>query len=326
MKSSLRNMVLMLFVIALVCSAAVAVVYDMTKEPIRKAQEQKVVDALRGVLPEFDNEPQRVERGGCYVYEATMNGEVVGYAIEGTSPNGFNGNVTLMVGYDTNGTIYNIEVLAQAETPGLGDNMKTDDNLLINSFKGKKADQMKMTVTKDGGDVDALTAATISSRAYAEAVAFTYEVYKAIAEEVEAAKFNPAAVLPESDDMFASEIDGAIIYTATKEGHAVGYAIEGSSQNGFNGIVRVLVGYEPDGRIYDIDVLEQNETPGLGTKMCDEDNALIKSLRGKRASRVRFALRSEGGSIDALSSATVSSRAYVEAVEATYEVFKKINL
>lgn len=326
MKSSLRNMVLMLFVIALVCSAAVAVVYDMTKEPIRKAQEQKVVDALRGVLPEFDNAPERVERDGCWVYEARLGDEVVGYAIEGTSPNGFNGDVTLMVGYCTDGTIYNIEVLAQAETPGLGDNMKSDDNLLINSFRGKKAGEMTMTVTKDGGDVDALTAATISSRAYAEAVALTYEVYKAIAEEVEAAKFNPAAVLPEGDDLFASEIDGVAIYTATKEGHAVGYAIEGASHNGFNGTVRVLVGFEPDGRIYDIDVLEQNETPGLGSKMCDEDNAMLLSLRGKRASRVKFALRSEGGSVDALSSATVSSRAYTEAVEAAYEVFKKINL
>lgn len=326
MKSSLRNMVLMLFVIALVCSAAVAVVYDMTKEPIRKAQEQKVVDALRGVLPEFDNEPERVERGGCYVYEAKMGDEVVGYAVESTSPNGFSGNVTLMVGITADGTIYNIEVLAQAETPGLGANMENEDNVLLGSFKGKKGAEMNMTVGKDGGDVDALTAATISSRAYSEAVAMAYEVYKAIAEEVEAAKFNPAVVLPECEEVFAAEIDGTKIYTATKEGHAVGYAIEGASENGFNGTVKVLVGFEPDGRIYDVLVLEQNETPGLGTKMCDKDNALIQSLRGKRASRVKFALRSEGGSVDALTSATVSSRAYVEAVESAYNVFKKIHL
>lgn len=324
MKSSLRNMVLMLFVIALVCSAAVAVVYDVTKEPIKRAQEQKVVDALRMVLPAFESVEEMEEREGVYV--ATKGDEVVGYAIEGTSPNGFNGNVSLMVGYTAEGTIYNIEVLAQAETPGLGANMESEDNVLIGSFKGKKAEEMTMTVRKDGGDVDALTAATISSRAYAEAVALTYEVFKGVYEEANAVVVNPAEVLPEHDEVFASDVEGVVVYTATKEGHAVGYAIEGTSPNGFNGTIRVLVGFEPNGTIYDIDVLEQNETPGLGSKICDEDNALIKSLKGKRAHRVRFTLRSEGGSVDAISHATISSRAYIEAAEEAYKTFKKIEL
>lgn len=324
MKSSLRNMVLMLFVIALVCSAAVAVVYDVTKEPIKRAQEQKVVDALRMVLPAFESVEEMEEREGVYV--ATKGDEVVGYAIEGTSPNGFNGNVSLMVGYTAEGVIYNVEVLAQAETPGLGANMESEGNALIVSFKGKKAEDMTMTVVKDGGDVDALTAATISSRAYAEAVALTYEVFKGVYEEANAVMVNPAEVLPEHDEVFASEIEGVVVYTATKEGHAVGYAIEGTSESGFNGTIRLLVGFEPNGTIYDIDVLEQNETPGLGSRMCEEDNVLLKSLKGKRAHRVKFALRSEGGSVDAISHATISSRAYIEAVESAYKTFKKIEL
>ena len=324
MKSSLRNMVLMLFVIALVCSAAVAVVYDVTKEPIKRAQEQKVVDALRKVLPAFESVEEMEEREGVYV--ATKGDEVVGYAIEGASPNGFNGNVSLMVGYTAEGIIYNVEVLAQAETPGLGANMESEGNALIVSFKGKKAEDMNMTVVKDGGDVDALTAATISSRAYAEAVALTYEVFKGVYEEANAVMVNPAEVLPEHDEVFASEIEGVVVYTATKEGHAVGYAIEGASESGFNGTIRLLVGFEPNGTIYDIDVLEQNETPGLGSKMCDEDKVLLKSLKGKRAHRVKFALRSEGGSVDAISHATISSRAYIEAVESAYKTFKKIEL
>lgn len=326
MKSSLKNMVLMLFVIALVSSAAVAVVYDMTKEPIRKAQEQKVVNAIREVLPAFDNSPVGEPRNGCIAYEAKMGEEVVGYAIESTSPNGFNGNVTLMVGIQTDGTIYNVAVLSQAETPGLGANMENEDNALLRSFVGRNGGEMNMIVKKDGGDVDALTAATISSRAYSEAVATAYALFKEIHEEATAVLVNPADVLPENDDIFAAEIDGVIIYTATKEGHAVGYAIEGVSEKGYNGAVRLLVGFEPDSRIHNIVVLEQNETPGLGSKMCDEDNSLIKSFKGKRASRLRFAVRSEGGSVDALSSATISSRAYTEAVAAAYETFKKINL
>ena len=326
MKSSLRNMILMLFAIALVCSAAVAVVYNMTKELIQRAQEQKVVDALRKVLPEIDNSPVREEMGNCFVYEATLGEEVVGYAIETTSANGFNGNVSLMVGMLMDGTIYNIEVLAQAETPGLGANMTSEGNPLLASFKGRKAAEMTMTVKKDGGDVDALTAATITSRAYAEAVAFAYAVFAEIQEEAKAAAINPAEVLPEYDDIFTADIDGAVVYTATKDGHAVGYAIIGESAKGYNGLVKVMVGYQPDGRIHDVVVLEQNETPGLGSKMCEEDNLLLASIKGKRASRVRFALRSEGGSVDALTHATISSRAYVEAVATTYETFKKINL
>jgi electron transport complex protein RnfG len=319
-------MVLMLFVIALVCSAAVVGVYNVTKEPIQKAQEQKVVDALKKVLPEFDNSPAREQRGNCFVYEATLGEEVVGYTIETTSANGFNGNITLMVGILVDGTIYNIEVLAQAETPGLGANMTGEENPLLLSFKGRKPAEMTMTVKKDGGDVDALTAATISSRAYVEAVAFAYGVFAEIAEEIKAAAINPADVLPEHDEVFIADVEGVEVYTATKDGHAVGYAIIGESNKGFNGLVKVMVGYEPDGKIYDVVVLEQNETPGLGSKMCEEDNALLKSIKGKRASRVKFALRSEGGSVDALTHATVSSRAYVEAVATTYETFKKINL
>jgi electron transport complex protein RnfG len=109
-----------------------------------------------------------------------MGSEVVGYAVESTSPNGFNGNVKLMVGFDAEGTIVNIDVLEQAETPGLGSLMAEPDNNLLRSFKGKRASDVKMTVRKDGGDVDALTAATISSRAYADAVARAYAAFKSV--------------------------------------------------------------------------------------------------------------------------------------------------
>ena len=329
MKSSLKNMVLVLFCITLIASACVGLVNMITVDPIAKAKEAAVKEALSQVLPEFDateKSEHTVDDLLIIAHKATKEGVVVGYAIEGASPNGFNGNVSLMVGYTAEGVIYNVEVLAQAETPGLGANMESEDNVLIGSFKGKKAEEMTMTVRKDGGDVDALTAATISSRAYAEAVALTYEVFKGVYEEANAVMVNPAEVLPEHDEVFASEIEGVVVYTATKEGHAVGYAIEGTSEKGFNGTIRLLVGFEPNGTIYDIDVLEQNETPGLGSRMCEEDNVLLKSLKGKRAHRVKFALRSEGGSVDAISHATISSRAYIEAVESAYKTFKKIEL
>jgi electron transport complex protein RnfG len=173
MKSSLKNMVFVLLGICLVTSAAVAFVYNVTEEPIEKAKQQKVAAALKAVLPVFDNAPEAVDG----VYKAMMGSEVVGYAVESTSPNGFNGNVKLMVGFDAEGTIVNIDVLEQAETPGLGSLMAEPDNNLLRSFKGKRASDVKMTVRKDGGDVDALTAATITSRAYVSAVDKAFNAY-----------------------------------------------------------------------------------------------------------------------------------------------------
>ncbi|MBQ2797103.1 MAG: RnfABCDGE type electron transport complex subunit G [Tidjanibacter sp.] len=182
MKSSLKNMVLVLFVICLVASGAVALVNNVTAEPIAKAQAQKVVAALKAVLPEFDNTPEAatVEGFEGVYYEAKSGDQTVGYAFESTSPNGFNGNVKLMVGFAVDGTIVNIEVLEQAETPGLGTNMTVADNVLLLSFRGKQAADVNMTVKKDGGDVDALTAATISSRAYTDAVARAYAAFKSV--------------------------------------------------------------------------------------------------------------------------------------------------
>lgn len=325
MKSSLRNMVLMLFVIALVCSAAVTMVHSVTEEPIRQAEIAKNREALQLVLPAFDSIEEGENVGGCVVSEATKEGKLVGYAIKSSSPNGFNGAIDLMVGFLPNGTINNIEVLVQAETPGLGANMSSDDNVLLGSFKSKDAATLNMTVKKDGGDVDALTAATISSRAYAEAVALAYEAFKSVAAEAEDG-LDVASLMPTHDDIFTSEIEGNVVHTATLEGHAVGYAIEASSTKGFNGLIRLLVVFDTEGVIYDIAVVEQNETPGLGSKMCESDNVLLASLKGKNGAKVKFALKSEGGSVDAITRATVSSRAYTEAVGAAWQVFKKINL
>lgn len=180
MKSSLTNMVLVLLGICVVCSAAVGLVYNVTKEPIAKSQANKEMAALAAVLPEFDNSPVAEDIAGQMVYKALMGEELVGVAVKSTSPNGFNGNVVLMVGFLPDGTINNIEVVEQAETPGLGTLMTEEGNVLLASFRGRKAAEMNMTVKQDGGEVDALTAATISSRAYAHAVSLAYASFKVV--------------------------------------------------------------------------------------------------------------------------------------------------
>ena len=181
MKSSLKNMVLVLGTITLISSACVGLVYMITEKPIASAKEQAVNDALAQVLPTYENiESETSESDGLQIktYTALNAGEVVGYAIESASKSGFGGTIRLMVGFDKAGKIININVLEQKETPGLGTKMCDAENPLLASFKEKSAAEVTMKVRKDGGDVDALTAATISSRAYTEAVARAYEAYK----------------------------------------------------------------------------------------------------------------------------------------------------
>ena len=99
-------------------------------------------------------------------YDADNN--FIGAAVETFTNKGFSGNISLMVGILADGTLKNISVLQHAETPGLGSKMT--EPTFKDQFNGKKADSFNIKVKKDGGDVDAITAATISSRAFCDAV------------------------------------------------------------------------------------------------------------------------------------------------------------
>jgi electron transport complex protein RnfG len=180
MKSSLKNMVLVLFCITLISSACVGLVNMITIDPIAKAKEAAVKEALSQVLPEFDATEKSEHTADellIIAHKATKGGEVVGYAIESQTKNGFSGLVRLMVGFDTKGVILNVNVLEQAETPGLGTKMCDEGNALISSIKDKDADELEFKVKKEGGELDALTAATISSKAYYDAVARAHQAF-----------------------------------------------------------------------------------------------------------------------------------------------------
>ena len=187
MKSSLKNMVLVLFCITLISGACVGLVYNITKEPIAKAQAAAEKKALAEVLPEFDKVEKSVHKADgldIEVFSATKGADTVGYAIKTATKNGFSGMIKMMVGFDIHGKILNVKVLEHSETPGLGSKMtiydKPKKNPLL-SLNGKEASKTKLMVEKDGGDIDALTAATITSRAYLDAVARAYSVFKYVA-------------------------------------------------------------------------------------------------------------------------------------------------
>jgi electron transport complex protein RnfG len=178
-KSTFGNMVLALGVICLVCSALLGTVYAVTKAPIEASELQKVNAAIAAVTPAFDNVPseavQTVEGGE--IYTATNGGEPVGYAVK-VSVGGFGGPLQLMVGFTPDGTVYNTSVISHSETPGLGAKIVDGSAAPREQVKGKNPATSKISVRKDGGEIDAITASTITSRAFLKGVNAAYEVFK----------------------------------------------------------------------------------------------------------------------------------------------------
>ena len=182
-ESTLKNMVLTLFVISLVASVALGYVYEFTKGPIEVAKAAKVNDAIKAVVPACDNNPSAevykvaYEKDTLNVYPAKKGGQLVGVAVETYTEKGFAGHISLMVGFLPDGTINDIAVVSHHETPGLGDKMEKAKSNFSLQFMGKNPKDFKLMVKKDGGDVDAITASTISSRAFCDAVTRAYNAF-----------------------------------------------------------------------------------------------------------------------------------------------------
>lgn len=138
------GLVLSLTIISGVCAAVLAYVDSITKEPIKRTAERNREAARAAVL--------------C--------GEE-GYTAEGTSKDGYGGDITLMVGFKKDRkTVISYKVLAASETPGLGMKLKTPE--FADQFRGKDGSSLK--VKKDGGEIEAITSATITSRAVCRAI------------------------------------------------------------------------------------------------------------------------------------------------------------
>jgi electron transport complex protein RnfG len=186
LQSSFKNMVLSLTCIALIAAGALAGVFMMTQDTIEDEKQKKQQNAIMEVLPQIEGitiaEPEEVD--GLILHKAYKGKECVGTAVE-TSTDGnknmpFGGTFKLMVGFDKQGNVFNVVnyvVLEQAETPGLGALMaswfKNVDKPTQNII-GKNPVTTNFKVSKDGGEIDAITASTITSRAFLEAVVKAY--------------------------------------------------------------------------------------------------------------------------------------------------------
>ena len=226
-------MLLVLTGVTAISVALLAYVNELTKGPIAEANAKTLNKALKQVLPEFTNNPVGEsdtifsEKDGkkvvdFIVYPAKKGEEWVGSAVESKAM-GFGGELKVLVGFDAKGKIYNYSLLAHTETPGLGS--KADKWFgAYDATKGEKAVTHEMSkksivgmspgegelkVSKDGGQVDAITASTITSRAFLNAINKAYEAYKT--GEVDtvsgASQKNEPATAPETETVKQDSIN-----------------------------------------------------------------------------------------------------------------------
>ena len=196
-------MLLVLTGVTAVSVALLAYVNELTKGPIAEANAKTLNEALKKVLPEYTNNPVAEsdtvfsEKDGkkivdFIIYPAKNGEEWVGSAVEAKSM-GFGGELKVLVGFDAEGKIYNYSLLAHVETPGLGskadkwfgayDPAKNEKPVSheesTKSILGMNPGETPLAVTKDmNGQVDAITASTITSRAFLNAVNAAYQAYK----------------------------------------------------------------------------------------------------------------------------------------------------
>mgnify|MGYP000894760606 FL=1 len=178
-ESTFTNMVLTLFVVTALSSLAAAAVYNITKEPIAEVQRLKQQKAIEQVMPGFTQLARTAvmpETGpdSLVFFKGYRDTTELGFAVTTYTYIGYSGYVKMMVGFTPQGIITNVKVIDQKETPGLGTKM-VDSMQLIHQVVGKNPAEFKISVKKDGGQVDAITAATISSRAFCDAVNRAYK-------------------------------------------------------------------------------------------------------------------------------------------------------
>ena len=216
-ESTLINMLVALFVIAAVSGGVLGLVYGLTKDTIAEGEEKKNNDAIKAVLPlesviyEVDTLNFTYEGTAsvlpCTIVKDSLTNAFKGVAIK-TSEGGFGGKIELMVGITADGVIRGVSVLSHSETPGLGANM---DKVLVDQFTDQKpGDGFTLEVTKnkekEPEKVDAITAATITSRAFTKAVDKAYQAFEDNKDQLNN-DTSADDLIPEAEEITGAEVE-----------------------------------------------------------------------------------------------------------------------
>lgn len=207
LKSNLPNMVVVLAVVAVLCSGILAWVNAATTAPIKAQAEKALADGIKSVMQSDDvkvlGDKNLTKEFGGKSFDFVVHETDKGVAIESVGPNSFSGSLKVLVGFSKEGEILGYTVLETGETPGLG--AKAQEWFQ----KGAKGDiigmnpaKNKMTVSKDGGEVNAITASTITSRAFLAAVSQAWEAYSNTSSDA-----NTSATAQNKENKVSNEAD-----------------------------------------------------------------------------------------------------------------------
>lgn len=367
--STLPNMILSLGIICLIIAGILALVNVATKDTIAQAETKAKVEAIKEIVPAFDNNPYEEqdtvalesEPRPLIVYPAMQGGQLVGYAIETYTDAGFAGHIDIMVGFDMQSQIVGFKVLKHGETPGLGAKIQewftspAPNADLIRDVRGLDMSQASpLKVSKDGGKVDAITAATISSRAFIDALERAYRVYQSVVGEggPTAQPTESNCELPEReviDSLFNTLLPAYRLVDKAKSGttdegtlwliqsygtndmsEATGLLVVTTSDDDYEGrCLPMLVCFDNNGALAAFAIADLNAKGKLISISKDyggnQDPATTKpskkSLIGKKVTPASLKLRKDGGSIDAVSGSTVSSRAILQGIARAQRIF-----
>ncbi len=177
------KMLATLTIIAVLSAFVLASVYKLTEKPIQEAKDQRELEAISQVVEAFDNNPFAEKmiittpdkKHRLELFPARKNGSINSFAIKTYSNSGFGGRMELIVGFYIDGSIKSFKIIEHHETPGLGS--KADEPKFKNQFDGFNPGKHKFKVRQDGGDIDGITAATITSRAVIDAIQRAIDAY-----------------------------------------------------------------------------------------------------------------------------------------------------
>ena len=177
---------LILAIFAMLCTAAVSVVNKVTEDKIAEQKQLQRLKVLQQIVPPQLHDNNLVKSCRSIVNEQALgtpeavsafvaykDKQATAIAIESIAPDGYNGNIKLIVAADRSGKVLGVRTLEQNETPGLGDKIELSKSDWVNSFAGKSLEntsEKQWKVKKDGGEFDQFTGATITPRAYVKAV------------------------------------------------------------------------------------------------------------------------------------------------------------
>lgn len=319
---------LVLMIIALVTALFLALTNAGTKEVIAANAEKALLHSRQEILADaasFSEDKTGDLNGKAFTYIEGLDGSgnVIGYIFQNSTP-GYGGPVTALVGIDKEGVIQGVKTVDLNETPNLG--MRVGEPQFLDQFKGHSGEIGVSKQAASDTEILAVTGATISSSAFTNSVNEGLKQYAAVTgnapEEVDplTLAYPDAASFSEEKKVSADGKDYSYKEALNEGGDVIGYVIRGEA-DGYHAPVIVLTGFDLEGKIQGTATVDLQETPNLGSGVGEKE--FMSQFVGK-SSEISLGSLSDT-SVEAVSHATISSQAFVDAVNQAIKVFPLVS-